>query len=720
MLLVLLAGCQKTARKRVQGDIVKSVSFEVEDRGFITALSGQSDYQLQGAIETKGSPFGTMMWPLSHFVEPSVYREDDLAADAYRLENWYAHHGWFDARVEGWQLRTIRPRQPKKAGVVNIVGIVNPGEPSTVRKFEIRGLESHHGVLLRSVLDEGYISEGARFDLDAVNAARDLLISKLQNASYAYAVAEARIEAFPDAREVEVTIVADPGPSCTLGLVTIEGNEAVDTSVIADTIKLVPDSPYRRSDLGDAERRLFDLRTFSVVSVEPDLSDRGRTEVPVRVKVTETDFRRVRIGGGVDYDGLTIEPRASSEFEHVNLFHELIHLEARLEAGYAYTFAGTAAGGLPVYLARVGLEHPRVFGRKWSLALTGEAEQDLQSGQFAFFSPRGDLKLAWKPDDHNVVSFGPHAEQFRFLALDTTAELAARAAYGEGFRNPYTLLTMDTSWVRDTRDDPLFTRRGWFTTLALRQAVPFRDEDYFYTQLEADIRKYWSVTLSRRLAARAEQSGGTKATRILAPEVIAVRGDVDVLKPWSQRPLPYPERAFLGGSADHRGFRTHQVGPYDCLCIYADQKDGDPFTGEPGAGRELIRYYPPEGGAAAALGQVESRHELTSSLLFVEFFDVGLLAQDWSSFLGAPLAGVRVAGGTGVRYRSPVGPIRVDLSFRPLYPEDAGPEDYVNCFAEDRLPRSYDIWSLPRGSRDVGERALPFAFNVFIAIGEAI
>jgi hypothetical protein len=54
-----------------------------------------------------------------------------------------------------------------------------------------------------------------------------------------------------------------------------------------------------------------------------------------------------------------------------------------------------------------------------------------------------------------------------------------------------------------------------------------------------------------------------------------------------------------------------------------------------------------------------------------------------------------------------------------LYPEDSTEPDYINCRTFDRIPRSFDLFSLPEGSRDVAERNLPFAVNLYLGIGEA-
>ena len=81
---------------------------------------------------------------------------------------------------------------------------------------------------------------------------------------------------------------------------------------------------------------------------------------------------------------------------------------------------------------------------------------------------------------------------------------------------------------------------------------------------------------------------------------------------------------------------------------------------------------------------------------------------------------IRMSGGFGGRYASPVGPIRFDISFRRLYPEDFGPNLFVNCRSEDdQQGRVSDFFSAFPRYRDTLERP-PFAMVFFIAIGESI
>ncbi len=100
----------------------------------------------------------------------------------------------------------------------------------------------------------------------------------------------------------------------------------------------------------------------------------------------------------------------------------------------------------------------------------------------------------------------------------------------------------------------------------------------------------------------------------------------------SQYSLPPDQRFYAGGSGTVRGFRYQSVGP--------QFPDGNPI-----------------GGTAINAGQAEYRQRVGQSFGFAVFLDAGQVSQDVN-----PLdARLRFGAGTGVRYYTPIGPIRLDI-----------------------------------------------------------
>lgn len=759
LLMVLLAAC--TARRRVDGDVVRNIAFTGNGNVLTRPLSGQTDYQLRSQLSVHQAPFGAFTVPLSFTVRLEPFNPEALRDDAYKLEVWYANHGWFDARVEGWEIRRVRPQRRHKAGVVDVAGVLEPGPRSSVRAFEIEGLTEATKLVGAAIERTGFVHPGDDFVLPYVFDTRDLLVEELRDSSRAYATVAVDVQAYPKERVVDVSLVVDAGPVCHLGEIRIVGNEKIGLDVILDELDLHEGDAYKVSALRRGQSQLFETGLFSVVTITPDLSDPTRKVVPIEVHVSESLFRTLRYGGGFDWDGASVAPRLSTSFRHMNAFGRLWRFELRGDLGFTSRPQG---GRALVASAEADLSRPRLLGtNRFGFVSKVGVRRDLQNQQFPFINPYANVTFTWKASPTVVATFGPHVEQFRFTQFEGTAKIVAETLFGEGFKNPYTLTTLDFDVVVDRRNDPFSPSRGYFGSFGARQAFPFTaDEGYFYTELEVEGRKYLAVPNPDLLVsdgADPENSpsglrrGASVVGRAMTPEVLALRGRADLLYAWDDRPLPYPERAFLGGATDLRGFRSDQVGPYTCVCLYEPAsrrrwfdldrlsdgawdstrrffgadipqneviEPGDPFTGQPGAGQEVDPVYLPEGGPFSGLLSAEVRYRGLGGLPVdgVVFGDAGVLASRPADIVDP--SRWRVGYGFGIRYASPVGPIRLDSSFRPLYPEDWGPKgEYVGCQVDDRLPRSFDLLSGPNDARDLALRNTPFAWNVFLGIGEA-
>jgi outer membrane protein assembly factor BamA len=710
--LAWLCACTP-ARREVETNLTRHVNFE----GNGGALSGHGDYVLRGQMEQEVSGLWPLTWPFMYLAKPAELQPDALPRDAYRIEIWYAHHGWFDARVVGWSGIRIRDRRGKAAAVWDLRGVVEPGAPTFFREFEVEGLVGTNKLFASAVRRTSDVQEGYQFNLDSVQTAQDVLLKKLYDHAYPYATLEREIDVYPEAHVADVLFRVDSGESADYGEVQISGTDKVPDWLIKERVErsgLSTGQGYKLSDLDFTRRELFDLQTFSIVSVEPDLSDRTLREVPIQVRLTESKFRTLRFGVGLLYDTTTVQPRISSRFRHVNLLNRVIRFDLNSSIGLAYRTVQDEDGDAYIdtqspfltYNVTGKLLFPRLFHPDFNLEAAGAIEQELQSGLFGFRRPSADLSLLWQPpkrgpkDTFRVIQLriGPHVEQYRYLDLTPASEVQARRLFGKGFQNPYELFVLNEtlSWdSRDgTRENTQLHTRGTYFSLGLRESIPVGPQGFFFGGVTAELRRYTKLKLSRD-------------GRSSYPLVLAGKAKGTIIQAFGGSAVPYPERAFMGGPNSIRGFRTGQVGPYEILC------DGDDL------------FILPRGGTIAAEASGELRYDWAYGLKLALFVDGGLLAEDWAS-LGAD--DLRISAGTGFRYDTPVGPFRFDISFRRLYPEDLAASAYTKC--ADRvttlasgkdvlLARPYDLfsnWQTWRGTRD----RPPLAVVFFLAIGEAI
>jgi outer membrane translocation and assembly module TamA len=136
----------------------------------------------------------------------------------------------------------------------------------------------------------------------------------------------------------------------------------------------------------------------------------------------------------------------------------------------------------------------------------------------------------------------------------------------------------------------------------------------------------------------------------LARAVVALSARLGIAKGFPLKDLPASERFFAGGDTTVRGFALDQLGRPETI-----DEDGVVIPGT------IDENGFPIGGNAVVLFNGELRVPVFGSLDAVGFIDTGNVFAR-TSFVD--ITQLRSAVGFGIRYRSPVGPIRVDLGFK--------------------------------------------------------
>jgi len=183
----------------------------------------------------------------------------------------------------------------------------------------------------------------------------------------------------------------------------------------------------------------------------------------------------------------------------------------------------------------------------------------------------------------------------------------------------YTVSGPAASVVWDSRDDPLEPSHGTFLGADLQlSATAFGGTSF--------VKGFFQASQIYRLHPRLL---GVLSGRL---GLAATFGDTAAL-------LPLPERFFAGGDYGPRGFPVDEVGPK------VMRPDGEVF---------------PTGGNALVLAGAELRYNLTRSFQLATFFDIGNVYPEVGDLA---LSALRKSAGLGVRYRTPIGPIRLDWGY---------------------------------------------------------
>jgi outer membrane protein assembly factor BamA len=260
----------------------------------------------------------------------------------------------------------------------------------------------------------------------------------------------------------------------------------------------------------------------------------------------------------------------------------------------------------------LNLREPWLFGRQFDSFLTGFWEE--QSLPSFDYNRKGAIVQVGRTLDRRATFI------LRYLYQDTHVyNIQVPPEQIDRQYRTYTVAGPAASMVWDSRDDPLEPGRGLFASADLQMsAQPLGGVSYLKGFFQATGIRRLRTDLIFVLSGRLGLSG--------------TFGDEGPL-------LPLPERFFAGGDYGPRGFPVDGVGPQ--------------FVGSDGT------LYP-TGGNALLLGGAELRYDIRRSLQLAGFLDLGNV---YPEIRDLALSDLRRSAGVGVRYRTPIGPLRLDWGY---------------------------------------------------------
>jgi len=218
------------------------------------------------------------------------------------------------------------------------------------------------------------------------------------------------------------------------------------------------------------------------------------------------------------------------------------------------------------------------------------------------------------------LSFGREFENKIKVGLELKSEEATYEVISgplpddiqEGLTNSFTPI-----FVYDTRDDRFDPTEGWYNTLSVQNAGGFLGGDYTYRKYNFDLRTY----LSTDIFDEDSQNANTKLTDTINDGVVAMR----VKGGFGDRDLPSFAKYEIGGLGTIRGY------------------DYEEFQGD-----------------SSLIFNLEYRFPLSDNLQGVVFADWG---NAWGFNESISIADLKFGKGVGIRFDTPIGPIRIDYGF---------------------------------------------------------
>jgi outer membrane protein insertion porin family/translocation and assembly module TamA len=594
------------------------------------------------ASEPTSKVLGVRLW----WVDYGLYQRAILEKDLQRVERYYRARGFFETRVRAGRVVPTGTRSVK----VQIV--VEEGPRVRIGALRTPGWEALPSALRERILGAWQLALEAPFDEDVYARSGEIAVRVLTEAGYAHAAVKLSVEVDLVTHRATVRAELDAGPLCTFGAITVVGLRELSEGAVRLVLALEPGKAYSTLTIRGARNALFELSIFDTVQIEPDLSDRSATSIPLRVTVTESKLRSVKLGPGFLLDPLRDDVHVVASWEHRNFLGGLrdLTLSARpllmLKPGLF-----SVKSARPGFSADGQLRQPSFLeGRTTGSVSTSFAILPDPTNDYRTTSLRGSLGVDRR--------FGPSVA----LGLYYRRGFDVPVAYAGGYLPP-NVLPGNRSSVQigylellasvDLRDDPLIPRRGLYASVSLQYAMAtklFYGGDFGDVRVQPEIRLF--APLSKHVVLAFRLMAGFVFPRNYSPHDPG-RRTPDSTDPSSYDPdtsgdVPYWRAFFSGGASSNRGYATRQIGLRDCA----------PFEG----GRELGQDCSVvTGGASVWESSVELRFDLTgplSGVLFVDASDVSRGVFDVR--LGRP----HLSTGPGLRYRTPVGPVRLDFGWR--------------------------------------------------------
>ena len=522
-----------------------------------------------------------------------------------------------------------------------------------------------------------------------------------------------------DLSKVDVVFHITEGQQVFVRKVLLTGLHFTRPETVAKAITLHPGDPLNQTALQQTQRNLYDFALFNEIDTAVENPSGGETYKTVLLQATEARRWALTLGFGLEAqtgkpqnncasaiaggvacnpNGKTgVSPRVLADLTRNNLFGR--EESVSLRGNY----------GLLEQKIDLLFQNPHFEGnRNFGLTFSGGYANSLDVSTYVASKLEGGVRLTehFNTPASRITKANTLVYEFNFRRVKV--EASSLQVYPGAIAQDSTAVRVAgpaITWIRDTRDSPLDAHRGTYTSFQSFLSGEAFGAQAEFSRLDLSNSSYYQFDKGRFVLARNTRYGQERAFG----------------KPEDQL-IPLPERLYSGGATSLRGFGENSAGPRD------------PETGFP------------IGGAGALTNLTELRLPaptlpwLGNTVSLVVFHDMGNVFTNagdaWASALrvrqpdrdncktiakssdanshipSGPNTSTGQQGtcsfnyfshtpGVGLRYHTPVGPIRLDFSYNlnpPIYP--------VNI--------NYSL-SIPKSDPRVGEAN---HFNFFFSLGQ--
>jgi outer membrane protein insertion porin family len=673
--------------------------------------------------------------PAHRFLSHGKYSETLLKNDVSTLENLYRSNGFQHVQIKTNVDDNYEGTPNKLAVHIDI----EEGARTRVGDVHVVGNEKAKA----SELPELSTQPGQPYSGQDLASDRDRILGYYFDHGFPNASLE--ITTVPSAHESDrenVTFTIQEGERFRVDRVTVSGTEHTRDYVMQRELEVHPGDPLSQRNLLNTQTRLYNLGIFSQVDTAVQNPEGTDPLKNILVQVREAKRYTFTYGGGLEFQtglpaGTTAPQGSTGVSPRVELDVTRLNFGGRNQTITFQSHVGRLQQrGLVSYTV------PKLFDSdKFKLIYTVFYDNSLDVATFTSQRLEGKIDLRQQFGNAGLepgTRPGPNSITYRFDFRTVKASHFARQfSPGEiAFLSlPARIGGPGFTFIHDKRDNPLESTKGDYFTLD-----SFLASSFFGSRAETSAETL-PTNFARALAqystyhafggkgragrqyvfARSTSIGleqPFRGTRVLPPGSCPLN---QLGEPTCTNiaTIPLPEQFFAGGGNSHRGFGLNQAGPRDPdsgfpvggtalfvnnmelrfptftmpylgegfgLAVFHDM--GNVFTAQHDMLKGLMRWHQPNTQACLSTGTTTS--------------------QDCTAFNNNGYDYTSHALGVGVRYKTPIGPLRFDFGY------DLNPTRYFQIFtfpvpgSSPQSPQSVQVLETQRLRH----------FNVFFSIGQ--
>ncbi len=680
-LCLFLFGCTRAPQQR----------FNLESLE-VTGNDTLDNDEIEGKLASRETPRFLGLFP-GVIYDYEVFNRFVIERDLQRVERLYRSRGFYQARARAAHVF-------RSGSKVRVEIVVEEGPPVLLRRVDLHGADKLPAEVRVQALDSvtSRMPIGSRFEEEAFSDSSKALTRALADHGYAQAIVKKSANVSLPKNSASAGFWIDAGEVSELGSIKLEGLGDLPEDNVRRTLGLLPGDTYSQTEIDEAKRALLDLGVFSSVNIEPQVDrsapgPNGKPRVPLLVKLERSKLRSLRLGGGVQLDTIKSDFHLTAGWEHQSFL------------GGMRKFLIEVVPGAVVYPTRFP-----TFEAPERLLPQGRVRSEFRQPGFLESRTNAILKgqLSIAPSllsskrDPNAPILG-----YRDYRASAGVERSFRRLYGYLSQNlqinvPFAYVGEKNDALQrviiaypallgmlDLRDDPIKPHKGLLASTEVQVAGVFGDAQDM--KLLPELRAY--LPISRRTTIAARGAIGLLFPRNYGDTVesnaMTGNGNTD-LKQWVRDiQLLFFRGLFAGGAGSNRGYAAREIGPHGVIPYYIPGQSSQDIdatcTGGGGSETESAVCDLPLGGFTLWEASLELRYPLVDALSGTVFTDAADVSPRQMSFRLRP----HLSAGAGLRYDTPVGPIRFDVGVRLpglQAPESAPDEGHPATFSGLKLP----------------------------------